>query len=85
MGLRRGSGFRRTLAGMDFNDFSQLPPHNSSSQSLGQLPPLAPARGRPVRAIIGIARAVMRCIGRLVVVGLVVLFFVGVSHYGSNK
>jgi hypothetical protein len=69
------------LAGMDFNDFGQPLPHSSFSQ----LPPPEPARGRSVWAIIGIVLAVVLCIGGLVVVGLLALFFVALSHYGSNK
>lgn len=68
------------LAGMDLNDFSQLP-HSSYSH----LASLEPARGRSVWAIIGIILAVVLVIGGLVVVGLMALFFVGLSHYGSNK
>jgi hypothetical protein len=64
------------LAGMDLNDFSS---------SFNHLAPLEPARGRSVWAIIGIVLAVVLGIGGLVVVGLMVLFFVGLSHYGSNK
>ena len=68
------------LAGMDFNDFSQLP-----HSSFAHLPPLEPAGGRSAWAIIGIILAVVLVIGGLAVVGLMALFFVGLSHYGSNK
>jgi hypothetical protein len=69
------------LAGMDFNDFGQMVPHSPVSH----LAQLEPARGRSVWAIIGIVLAVVLCVGGLVVVGLLALFFVGLSHYGSNK
>lgn len=69
------------LAGMDFNDFGQMVPHSSVSH----LAPLGPARGRSVWAIIGIILAVVLGIGGLAVVGVMVLLFVGLSHYGSNK
>jgi hypothetical protein len=69
------------LAGMDFNDFGQTVPHSSFTH----LPPLEPARGRSVWAIIGIILAVVLVIGGLALVGVMVLFFVGLSHYGSNK
>ena len=68
------------LAGMDFNDFSQLP-HSSFSH----LASPGPARGRSVWTIIGIILAVVLGIGGLVVVGVMVLLFIGLSHYGSNK
>jgi hypothetical protein len=73
------------MAAMDVNDFNQRLPHSSRSQSFSHLPPPRPARGSSVWVIIGIVLAVLLCIGGLVVVGLVVLFFVGMSHYGSNK
>jgi hypothetical protein len=63
------------------NDFSQMAPHGS----VGHFAPPRPARGRSVWAIIGIILAVVLVIGGLVLVGLTVLLFVGLSHYGSNK
>jgi hypothetical protein len=69
------------LAGMDFNDFSQMAPHGSVSH----FAPLKPARGRSVWAIIGIVLAVVLVIGGLAFIGVMVLLFVGLSHYGSNK
>jgi len=68
------------LASMDFNDFGQLP-HNSFSH----IASLEPARERSAWAVIGIILAVVLVIGGLVMVGLMALFFVGLSHYGSNK
>jgi hypothetical protein len=47
-----------------------------------------PARIRPARsgwAVFGIVLAVVLALAGLMVVGVVVLFFVGMSHYGSNK
>jgi hypothetical protein len=44
--------------------------------------------GKPARsgwAVFGIVLAVVLALAGLVVVGAVVLFFVGMSHYGSNK
>jgi hypothetical protein len=69
------------LAGMDLNDFGQTVPHGSVSH----FAPPRPARERSVWAIVGIILAVVLCIGGLVVVGLIALFFVALSHYGSNK
>jgi hypothetical protein len=69
------------LAGMDFNDFSQTAPYGSANHCT----PLKPARGRSVWAIIGIVLAVVLVIGGLAVVGVMVLLFIGLSHYGSNK
>jgi hypothetical protein len=36
-------------------------------------------------AVLGIALAVVLAIGGLVIVGMVVILFVGLSQYGSNK
>lgn len=47
--------------------------------------PGGPNRGRSVWTIIGIALSVLLAIGGLVFVGVTVLLFVGLSHYGSNK
>jgi hypothetical protein len=44
-----------------------------------------PYRGRSVWTVIGITLAVLLAIGGLAVVGTMVLFVVGMSHYGSNK
>jgi hypothetical protein len=69
------------LAGMDLNDFGQTAPHGPVSH----LAPQKPARGRSVWAVIGIIVAVVLVIGGLALVGAMVLLFVGLSHYGSNK
>jgi hypothetical protein len=36
-------------------------------------------------AALGVVCAVVAGVGGLVMIGVVVLFFVGMSHYGSNK
>jgi len=45
----------------------------------------APRRRRYVWMVIGITLAVLLTIAGLAVVGGVVLFYIGLSHYGSNK
>lgn len=45
----------------------------------------APRRGSYVWTVIGITLAVMFTIAGLAVVGGMVLLYVGLSHYGSNK
>ena len=44
-----------------------------------------PYRERSIWTVIGITLAVLMTIGGLAVVGTMVLFVVGMSHYGSNK
>jgi len=44
-----------------------------------------PKPQNPVWAIIGITLAVMFTIAGLAVVGSIVLLWIGLSHYGSNK
>lgn len=44
-----------------------------------------PYRERSIWTVIGITLAVLLTIGGLAVVGTMVLFVVGMSHYGSNK
>jgi hypothetical protein len=69
------------LAGMNLYNYRQPPPPSPFSQ----LPPRRPARESSAWAIIGITLSVVLVIGGLVVVGLMALFFIGLSHYGSNK
>jgi hypothetical protein len=45
----------------------------------------APRPQRSVWSVLGIALAVVLALGGLAVVGGMVLFAVGMSHYGSNK
>jgi hypothetical protein len=44
-----------------------------------------PYRESRVWAVIGITLAVLLAIGGLAMVGAMVLFYVAMSHYGSNK
>jgi len=51
-------------------------------------PRRAPRAARPQRSVwaaIGVALAVILALGGLTVVGLAVVVFVAMSHYGSNK
>ncbi|HEY1643335.1 MAG TPA: hypothetical protein VGG35_21805 [Streptosporangiaceae bacterium] len=40
---------------------------------------------RPGIEIFGMVAAVVLTVGGLVIIGTIVIFFVGLSHYGSNK
>ncbi|WP_377266829.1 hypothetical protein [Peterkaempfera sp. SMS 1(5)a] len=66
------------------------PPRSSDSRPMRgySSDPGNRARVRPARsgwAVFGIVLAVVSALAGLAVVGAVVLLFVGMSHYGSNK
>jgi hypothetical protein len=51
-------------------------------------PPLPRGPARPQRSVwlyLAIALAVLLALAGIAVVGAIALFFVGLSHYGSNK
>ncbi len=67
---------------------NQLPPPPTPPGRRAQVPdysrrPYAPPRS--AWAVFGIVVAVVMMIAGLAVIGALVLFFVGMSHYGSNK
>jgi hypothetical protein len=62
------------LAGMDTSSMNHTTPGRR-----------VPSRKSTVWAVIGITLAVMLTIAGLAVVGGMVLLYIGLSHYGSNK
>jgi hypothetical protein len=71
--MRRAGG-RIMLAAMDTSGRNHMMPDGRG-----------PYRERSIWTVIGITLAVLLTIGGLAVVGTMVLFVVGMSHYGSNK
>jgi hypothetical protein len=71
--MRRAGG-RIMLAGMDTSGMNRMTPDGRG-----------PYRERSIWTVIGITLAVLLTIGGLAVVGTMVLFVAGMSHYGSNK
>jgi hypothetical protein len=71
--MRRAGG-RIMLADMDTSGRNHMTPDGRG-----------PYRERSIWTVIGITLAVLLTIGGLAVVGTMVLFVVGMSHYGSNK